>query len=94
MVDPHGAMNSLVELHAARVWTSIDDFGTGYSSLGYRKHLPLDEIKIDKSFVLDMATNRDDVLIVRSVVTLGHNRGLKVWPTSGRRICRAQWTAT
>jgi EAL domain-containing protein (putative c-di-GMP-specific phosphodiesterase class I) len=78
MVDPDGAMKSLVALHAAGVWTSIDDFGTGYSSLGYLKHLPVDEIKIDKSFVLDMATNRDDVSIVRSVVTLGHNLGLKV----------------
>jgi len=78
MVDPDGAMKLLVALHAAGVWTSIDDFGTGYSSLGYLKHLPVDEIKIDKSFVLDMATNRDDVSIVRSVVTLGHNLGLKV----------------
>lgn len=78
MVDPDGAMKSLVALHAAGVWTSIDDFGTGYSSLGYLKHLPVDEIKIDKSFVLDKATNRDDVSIVRSVVTLGHNLGLKV----------------
>jgi EAL domain-containing protein (putative c-di-GMP-specific phosphodiesterase class I) len=50
----------------------------GYSSLGYLKRLPVDELKIDKSFVMDMASSRDDASIVRSVVTLGHNLGLHV----------------
>jgi diguanylate cyclase (GGDEF)-like protein len=57
---------------------SIDDFGTGYSSLSYLKKLPVDELKIDKSFVINMATDKDDATIVRSTIDLGHNMGLKV----------------
>jgi EAL domain-containing protein (putative c-di-GMP-specific phosphodiesterase class I) len=78
MVDPEGAMETLRQLRTAGVWSSIDDFGMGYSSLGYLKRLPVDELKIDKSFVMDMASSRDDASIVRSVVTLGHNLGLHV----------------
>jgi diguanylate cyclase (GGDEF)-like protein/PAS domain S-box-containing protein len=78
MVDPDRARETLTALHSAGIWTSIDDFGTGHSSLAYLRRLPFDEIKIDKSFVLDMATNRDDASIVRSVVALGHNFELKV----------------
>lgn len=78
MVDPEGARKALTGLHDAGIWTSIDDFGTGYSSLSYLKQQPVDEIKIDKSFVLEMASNRDDASIVRSVVTLGHSLGLQV----------------
>jgi EAL domain-containing protein (putative c-di-GMP-specific phosphodiesterase class I) len=57
---------------------SIDDFGTGYSSLAYLKRLPVDELKIDRSFVSGMETDRDDAIIVRSTIDLGHNMGLKV----------------
>jgi EAL domain-containing protein (putative c-di-GMP-specific phosphodiesterase class I) len=57
---------------------SIDDFGTGYSSLAYLKRMPVDEIKIDKSFVMGMTQDRDDEVIVRSTIDLGHNMGLKV----------------
>ncbi len=57
---------------------SIDDFGTGYSSLAYLKSLPVDELKIDKSFVLKMEQDPDDVKIVRSTIDLGHNMGLRV----------------
>ena len=78
MIHPDRAMRTLTQLHGMGVSISIDDFGTGYSSLGYLKRLPASEIKIDKAFVLDMATNRDDASIVRSVIDLSHNLGLQV----------------
>jgi diguanylate cyclase (GGDEF)-like protein/PAS domain S-box-containing protein len=72
------AEDTLRRLDEIGVQISVDDFGTGYSSLTYLKRLPVSEIKIDKSFVLDMATNRDGAAIVRSTIDLGHNLGLKV----------------
>ena len=57
---------------------SIDDFGTGYSSLANLQRLPVDKIKIDKSFVLEMATEQSDAAIVRSTIELAHNLGLQV----------------
>jgi len=60
------------------VCISIDDFGTGYSSLGHLRQLPVDEIKIDKSFVMDMISSEDDASIVRATIGLAHDLSLEV----------------
>lgn len=78
IADPERAMDILLRLSRMGVRISIDDFGTGYSSLGYLKKMPACELKIDKSFVLDMLTNEQDAVIVNAIVQLGHNLGLKV----------------
>lgn len=78
MLDPKTALEVLKELDDLGFRLSIDDFGTGYSSLGYLKTLPVDELKIDKSFVLPMCDSPSDLMIVRSTVDLAHNLGLKV----------------
>ncbi|MDB5840683.1 MAG: diguanylate phosphodiesterase [Herminiimonas sp.] len=78
MDDPVRALHTLERLHAMGVDLSIDDFGTGYSSLAYLKRLPVDELKIDKSFVMNMERDADDAKIVRSTIDLGHNIGLRV----------------
>jgi EAL domain-containing protein (putative c-di-GMP-specific phosphodiesterase class I) len=74
----HANTQTLVARHAMGVSLSIDDFGTGYSTLAYLKRLPLNELKIDKSFVVRMKRDADDAKIVRSTIDLGHNMGLKV----------------
>jgi EAL domain-containing protein (putative c-di-GMP-specific phosphodiesterase class I) len=78
MTNPRGVAALMAELHRLGVHLSIDDFGTGYSSFSTLRGLPLDEIKIDKSFVMGIETSADDETIVRSVVDLGRNLGLKV----------------
>ncbi|HEX8957117.1 MAG TPA: GGDEF domain-containing phosphodiesterase, partial [Burkholderiaceae bacterium] len=78
MDDPVRAQSTLEGLHALGVELSIDDFGTGYSSLAYLKRLPVHELKIDKSFVMNMERDADDAKIVRSTIDLGHNMGLRV----------------
>jgi diguanylate cyclase (GGDEF)-like protein len=78
MSDTARALNMLHSLRGMGMRLSIDDFGTGYSSLSYLKRLPVQEIKIDRSFVIDVAQNRDDAVIVRSTIDLGHNMGLRV----------------
>ncbi|PWF54807.1 putative bifunctional diguanylate cyclase/phosphodiesterase [Massilia glaciei] len=78
MDDPVRAQQTLERLHALGLDLSIDDFGTGYSSLAYLKRLPVNELKIDKSFVLNMENDAGDTKIVRSTIDLGHNMGLRV----------------
>jgi diguanylate cyclase (GGDEF)-like protein len=78
MADPDRAMHVVQQLHASGVHLSIDDFGTGYSSMAYLKNLPVDELKIDRSFVSSMTTSERDAVIVRSTVELGRNLGLHV----------------
>lgn len=78
MDDPQRAEAMLNRLSEQGYKLSIDDFGTGYSSLAYLKRLPVDELKIDKSFVMGMETDADDATIVRSTIDLAHNLGLSV----------------
>jgi predicted signal transduction protein with EAL and GGDEF domain len=78
MHDPQRATEVLHALHALGVSLSVDDFGTGYSSLAYLQKLPVHEVKVDRSFVRDLATDTGDVAIVRAIVDLGHNLGLRV----------------
>ncbi len=78
MDDPMRALATLNKLSALGFKLSIDDFGTGYSSLAYLKRLPVDEMKIDKSFVMGMEKDLDDAQIVRSTIDLAHNLGLTV----------------
>ena len=78
MDEPQRAEAALNALRAAGYKLSIDDFGTGYSSLAYLKRLPVDELKIDKSFVMAMERDEDDAKIVRSTIDLAHNLGLTV----------------
>jgi len=78
MLQPKRAADILGELHSLGVRVSIDDFGTGYSSLAYLKDFPVDEIKVDRSFVAGMGTHRKDGVIVQAIVDLGHNLGLEV----------------
>ena len=78
MVDPKRAMEVLRGLHTMGIALSIDDFGTGYSSLAYLKELPVNELKIDRTFVANMASNKGDAFIVRSTIDLAHNLRLQV----------------
>jgi diguanylate cyclase len=78
MANPALAMDTLNGLHELGVRLSIDDYGTGYSSMAYLKRLPVDELKVDRSFVLNMTSSDNDAVLVRSATDLGHNLGLTV----------------
>ena len=78
MGNPENSLQTLKNLRRLNIRTSIDDFGTGYSSFAYLKRLPVSELKIDKSFVVNMSDNDEDELIVRSVINLAHNFNLLV----------------
>ncbi len=68
----------MTTLHEAGIGTALDDFGTGYSSLGYLKRLPLEQLKIDRSFVQDVLDNERSASLARSVIQIGHDMGLTV----------------
>jgi diguanylate cyclase (GGDEF)-like protein len=78
MSDPVRTVAVLGRMRAMGVRLAIDDFGTGYSSFSHLRRLPVDEIKIDKSFVMHLANDHSDLVIVRSIVDLGRNLGLRV----------------
>jgi EAL domain-containing protein (putative c-di-GMP-specific phosphodiesterase class I) len=78
MEEPERALEILTQLSKMGIALFIDDFGTGYSSLAYLKKLPVDAVKIDKSFVIDMLDQDDSSKIVRSTIALAHDLGLKV----------------
>lgn len=78
VLDPIRAEENLATLSGMGVRLSIDDFGTGYTSLSSIKRLPVNEVKIDKSFVTHMLTDKKDAMIARTIIELGHNFGLTV----------------
>jgi diguanylate cyclase (GGDEF)-like protein/PAS domain S-box-containing protein len=78
MNDPEGAARTLHALKASGVKLSMDDFGTGYSSLGYLKRFPIDTLKIDRTFIRDIATDADGATLTRAIIHLAQNLRLKV----------------
>jgi EAL domain-containing protein (putative c-di-GMP-specific phosphodiesterase class I) len=78
MADADGAIHVLKALREVGVHLSIDDFGTGYSSLSYLRRFPVEELKIDRSFIVAMSGSADDAAIVASVTALAHTLGLEV----------------
>ena len=78
MADPERSLEVVGRLSDAGVQVALDDFGTGYSSLAYLKHLPVDELKIDRSFVASMATDAADAAIVQTAIDLGRRLGIAV----------------
>ena len=78
MTDPQRAIDVLEQIKALGVSVAVDDFGTGYSSLSYLKRLPIDVIKIDRSFITDAGGDLESAQFVRTIVTLGHALGLSL----------------
>nr|WP_207202270.1 EAL domain-containing protein [Pseudomonas sp. TH05] len=78
MLEPERALKVLHRLRECGISLSVDDFGTGYSSLAHLKRLPVQELKIDQSFVRDLDETSEDAVIVRSTIEMSHNLGLKV----------------
>jgi EAL domain-containing protein (putative c-di-GMP-specific phosphodiesterase class I) len=78
MADPNRTRTTLERLRALGVRVAVDDFGTGYSSLAHLVGLPLDELKIDRSFVVGMAFSTQHAATVRSTISLGHDLNLTV----------------
>ncbi|TDX98175.1 bifunctional diguanylate cyclase/phosphodiesterase [Thiohalophilus thiocyanatoxydans] len=78
MEDQENIINTLNRINSLGVHLSIDDFGTGYSSLAYVKRLPVNQLKIDKSFVQDIMNDPGDAIIAQAIISLGHSLGMEV----------------
>jgi len=78
MAYPDLALDILKKLRGMGVHLSVDDYGTGYSTMAYLKNLPVDELKIDRAFITNLATDHADAVIVKSAMDLGHNLGLSI----------------
>lgn len=78
MDDPDRAIKLFEDIHKLGIEISVDDFGTGYSSLNYLRQLPIDRLKIDRSFVKDITLDQNDEAIVKAIINLSHNLGLTV----------------
>ncbi len=72
------------ELRERGIRLSVDDYGTGQSTLSYLKHLPVHELKIDKSFVTTLTNSESDAIMVRSTINLAHDLGCRSWPRASR----------
>lgn len=91
MQNPERSLNSLQMLRELGISLAVDDYGTGYSSLATLKSLPVQDLKIDKSFVLQLAEGSDDAVIVKSTIELAHNMGLKVVAEGVETIDSLKW---
>ena len=89
--DTEGVIARLEELKALGVGLAIDDFGTGYSSLSYLRRFPVDQLKIDRSFVAGVATNTEDRAIAASVIGLGHALGIHVVAEGVETVDQLEW---
>jgi len=78
MASPEHSREVLSTLQSLGITTAIDDFGTGYSSLAYLKLLPINSLKIDRSFISDLPADKSDVAITKTIVALGHALGFKI----------------
>jgi len=93
MRQPMRALKAMHGLHSQGVCISLDDFGTGFSSMSYLQHMPLDSLKIDRSFVSDVDSEARNASICRALITLGHNLGLKIIAEGVEREAQLAWLA-
>lgn len=94
MSDPQMVLASMAAMKALGLQLSIDDFGTGYSSLSYLKKLPVDKLKIDQSFIHNIATDPDNAAVVRAVISIGRSMQLKVIAEGVENISQLTWLQT
>lgn len=93
MRKPAQAKQTMQRLHEQGICISLDDFGTGYSNMSYLQHLPLDILKIDRSFVADVETNPRNASICRALLSLGHSMGLTIIAEGVETPGQHQWLA-